>query len=380
MRVLFFLSLLLNSFVPIVAVAQGSIHGHMEGEAVDKHDAPAVVSTSKEVLHIDPSYVQALGVKTAEVLYHDLGRNIRSFGKIVPSTRLEYVVDVRTKGWIVDLSVDALGDVVKEGDLLFTYYSPDLMNAQADFLMGFQAGNGRQRLRLHGMDEKSINELEARGQFFEKTPFYAPADGTLAFLNVRKGAYLQEGGRVMTIQNFSWLWVNVDVPTRDVQFLSVGMPVKVRVPETGDEYQTTIDFIHPVNNSQSRTAIVRLVLNNTKGQLKPETYVDAIFDADRQSLLAVPQEAVLYGSQMKAYVIESLGEGYFRPLMVKTGITSNGLTEIKTGLSAGQHIVISGQFLLDAESNLKSGMAAMGHGHNKEQSRVMQNNGKHVDE
>lgn len=311
---------------------------------------------------IDPSYIQTLGVKASGVSHYEFGRSIRAFGSIVPSTRLEYAIDVRTKGWIVNLAVDALGDTVKKGDLLFTYYSPDLMNAQSDFLIGSRVGNATQRLRLYGMDDKAIAELKERGKFFEETPFYAPEDGTVTMLNVRKGGHVNEGGSVLKLQDFSSVWVNADVPIRDVQFLKVGTPATVTVPETGKTYETTIDFIHPVNDPKSRTVPVRLVLDNPEGTLKPDTYVDVAFSANTQSRLAVPSEAVLYG-QMGAYVIEDLGDGYFRPVMVETGITAEGLTEITQGLSHGQTIVQSGQFMLDAESNLKGGMAAMGHDH-----------------
>ncbi len=327
-----------------------------EDEAVGGQNTP------ENAIRIDPVYMQALGVKTAEVTHHEFGRSIRAFGKIAPSTRLEYAVDVRTKGWIVDLAVSAVGDTVKQGDLLFTYYSPDLMNAQSDFLIGSRIGNAAQRLRLYGMDDKAIAELKERGKFFEETPFYASADGTITMLNVRKGAYVNEGGSVLKLQDFSKVWVNADVPVRDVQFLEVGTPVKVSVPETGKGYETSVDFIHPVNNPQSRTIPVRLVLDNPEGTLKADTYVDAVFNADPKSRLAVTSEAVLYG-KTGAYVIESLGDGYFRPAMVETGITSDGLTEITDGLTHGQTIVQSGQFMLDAESNLKGGMAAMGHDH-----------------
>ena len=311
---------------------------------------------------IDPSYIQTLGVKTSSVSHHEFGRNIRAFGSVAPSTRLEYAIDVRTKGWIVDLAVDALGDTVKKGDLLFTYYSPDLMNAQSDFLIGSRVGNATQRLRLYGMDDKAIAELKERGKFFEETPFYAPEGGTVTMLNVRKGGHVNEGGSVLKLQDFSSVWVNADVPIRDVQFLERGAPATVTVPETGKTYKTTIDFIHPVNDPKSRTVPVRLVLDNLEGALKPDTYVDVTFDANSKSRLAVPSEAVLYG-KMGAYVIEDLGDGYFRPVTVGTGITAEGLTEITQGLSHGQTIVQSGQFMLDAESNLKGGMAAMGHDH-----------------
>ena len=311
---------------------------------------------------IDPSYIQTLGVKTSSVSHHEFGKSIRAFGKITPSTRLEYAVDVRTKGWIVDLATDAVGDTVKKGDLLFTYYSPDLMNAQSDFLIGSRVGNATQRLRLYGMDDKAIAELKERGKFFEETPFYAPEDGTVTMLNVRKGGHVNEGESVLKLQDFSKVWVNADVPIRDVQFLEIGAPATITMPETGKTYETKIDFIHPVNDPKSRTVPVRLILENPDGALKPDTYVDVAFSADSQSRLAVPSEAVLYG-KMGAYVIEGLGDGYFRPVMVETGITAEGLTEITQGLSHSQTIVQSGQFMLDAESNLKGGMAAMGHDH-----------------
>ena len=335
---------------------------HLVPKEEPKTDAEKRDEHSMGGFHVDPSYVQALGVKTHQVSHHDFGRNIRAFGQIEPSTRLEYAIDVRTKGWIVDLAVDAVGDTVKKGDLLFTYYSPDLMNAQSDFLIGSRVGNATQRLRLYGMDDKAIAELKERGKFFEETPFYAPEDGTVTMLNVRKGGHVNEGGSVVKLQDFSTVWVNADVPIRDVQFIEAGASATVTVPETSQKYETKIDFIHPVNDPKSRTVPVRLVLDNSDGTLKPDTYVDVTFSADTQSRLAVPSEAVLYG-KMGAYVIEDLGDGYFRPVMVETGITAEGLTEVTQGLSHGQTIVQSGQFMLDAESNLKGGMAAMGHSH-----------------
>ncbi|MEZ5814236.1 MAG: efflux RND transporter periplasmic adaptor subunit [Alphaproteobacteria bacterium] len=383
MRVLCFV-LLLCAFVPPAWAAQEvyicPMHPHISGEKGDScpvcgmtlvpktNDGPSGENheghgdTPEGAFHIDPSYVHVLGVKTAEVTHHEFGRNIRAFGRIAPSTRLERRIDVRAKGWIVDLAVDAVGDTVKKGDLLFTYYSPDLMSAQVDYLLGARVGNAEQRLRLFGMEERAISALKKRGKFLEETPFYAPADGTVNMLNVRKGSHVNEGGSVMVLQDFSKLWVNVDVPVRDVQFLKVGTPAKITIPETGETYESVIDFIHPVNDPQNRTVVVRLILENPDNALKPDTYVDTVFNADMQSRLAVPAQALLYGS-MGAYVMENVKDGYFKPVMVETGITSGGLTEIKNGLSKGQRIVTSGQFMLDAESNLKGGMEAMGHVH-----------------
>ena len=208
MRILFF-TLFLFTFAPLVMAAENGMtsshqteaHTHycpmhpeetgMEGNncpICGMHLVPKNEGNGSHEGHenkpegaflIDPSYIQTLGVKTSSVTHHEFGRNIRSFGQIEPSTRLEYAVDVRTKGWIVDLAVDAVGDAVKKGGLLFTYYSPDLMNAQSDFLIGSRVGNAIQRLSLYGMDDKAIAELKERGKFIEETPVYAPEDGTI---------------------------------------------------------------------------------------------------------------------------------------------------------------------------------------------------------
>ena len=377
MRVLLSI-LLLFVFVPTASATENiyicPMHPHISGEEGDTcpicgmalvpktAEPPSDKNHSEGAFHIDPSYVHLLGVKTAEVKHHKFGKSIQAFGHIAPNTRLEHAVDVRVKGWIVDLAASAIGDTVKKGDLLFTYYSPDLMTAQSDFLIGARVGRAEQRLRLYGMDDQAIALLKKKGKFLGETPFYAPADGTVTMLNVRKGSHMNEGGSVLRLQDFSKVWVNVSVPTRDIQFLKSKTPARVIMPETGAKYETSIDFIHPVNDPQSRTATVRLILENSAGALKPDSYVDAVFNADVQSRLAVPTEAVLYGS-MSAYVMENVGDGYFKPVMVETGITSNSLTEIKSGLKQGQSIVTSGQFMLDAESNLHGGTAAMGGGH-----------------
>lgn len=318
-------------------------------------------------LEIKPVYRQALGIKTASVSEHNFGRSITASGIIAPQTRGEYVVAVRAGGWITDLKADAVGDVVKKGDLLFTFYSPDLLSAQSDYIVAKRGGSvvgfPDQRLRLYGMDDKAISELNKKGKFLEQTPFYAPADGTVTSLNVRKGAYVdpQMGGgtTIMTLQDFTHLWVIAQVPIKDLQFLSPDTPATVKIDETGNVLPARIETILPTTEEESRYGMVRLVLDNPDGALKSGSIANVMFEADSQKRLAVPEEAVLYDGK-GGHVIESLGEGYFRPVMVKTGITANGLTEITSGLKAGQNIVTSGQFMIDAESNLRGGMDQMG--------------------
>lgn len=375
MRALLFIVLLFVFVPPVLAeeIYICPMHPHIHGEAGESCPicGMALVPKSKSgsmsmpddmpenAIHINPAFIQALGIKTDTVTRRSFGHNIRAYGEIVPSTRSQYVLNMRTEGWIVDLATDAAGDTVKKGDLLFTYYSPDLMSAQSDNFIGTRVGNAKERMQFYGMDEQAIALLEKKGRFLEATPFHAPMDGTVVTLNVRKGSFVEKGGLALTLQDFSTVWVSADVPLRDLEFLAEGQKATIIVPEIGKTYESTIDFIHPVADPQTRTGNVRLVVPHENLEPKPGTYVDVVFDADSEERLAVPAEAILYGGN-GAVVFESPGDGMFRPVMVETGITTDGLTEITSGLEAGQTIVTSGQFMIDAESNLRSGRANMG--------------------
>ncbi len=316
------------------------------------------------IISIDASYQQALGVKTEPAQRREFGKTIHAFGYVEPSTRSEYVVAVRKNGWITDLKASAVGDTVKKGDLLFTLYSPDLIVVQVDYLASLKGkiiGDASQRLRLYGMDEKAIAELKQKGRFLEQTPFYAPADGTVTALNVRKGSFVDmedNGETIMTLQDLSQVWVNAHVPIRDLQFLSAGTPATITVTGTGETYKASVDFIYPETDLQDRKGMARLVLDNPEGRLKPNMPVDVMFAGNVEPRLAVSEEAVLY-DQMGAHIITVVGEGHFQPVMVETGITSEGLTEITSGLSEEQTVVTSGQFMIDAESNLRGGIENM---------------------
>jgi Cu(I)/Ag(I) efflux system membrane fusion protein len=266
---------------------------------------------------------------------------------------------------------------VEKGDLLFTYQSAELMSAQSDYLLQegdkFSGIDPGLRLRLYGMEKKAIERLEAQGGMLAETPFHAPASSTLQSLNVREGAYVKKGATVLTLQDYSRVWIEADVPVRDLQFLTEGQKATVIVPQTGKRYITRIDLIRDTVDPTTRTGRVRLVVEQDKHRLRPGTYVDVEFSAYVEKRLAVPMEAVLYGGD-GAIVIESLGEGRFRPVEVETGITARGYTEITDGLKAGRDIVKTGQFMIDAESNLRGGMAEMD-GHS-EQNDTMKKQGE----
>ncbi len=301
---------------------------------------------------IQPGLIQSLGVRVNEVKPHTFGKRIRAFGRIVPNMRREYDVDTHSRGRISKLYVNAEGDKVKQGQILYTYYSPDLITAQSDFLIGARRDNAEQRLRLFGMDDGSIALLKKKNTFIEEVPFHAPANGTVTQLNIRQGSHLDAGERVMSISDFSTVWVMADVPLKDLEFLSTGDKASVIIPETGLQIETSIDFIYPLNNSSTRTAQVRAELANKDGNLRPDTYVDIEFESTPEERLAVPADAILYSSA-GAFIFTEIQEGVYRAIKLDVGITSDGYTEVLSGLTEGQRVVISGQFMIDGESKIR---------------------------
>jgi Cu(I)/Ag(I) efflux system membrane fusion protein len=362
------------------------MHPHIHGEAGDTcpicgmelvpakvDEAPPVDSAlSEEDLEgshrIDPSLVQTIGIKTAPVKLEVFGDDIRAYGRVVPSTRVESKVTLRVEGWVEDLAASALGDPIQKGDRLFNLNSPQLISAQTDYLMARKLGNediaqaAASRLKQLGVDDKAMALIRKQSEAMTAVPFHAAAPGVITMLNIRAGDYIKPGMPLLSIQDLSTIWVEADVPERDILSLKEGTRVMVNLPEVGKKRLGKITYIQPTVDPQTRTGEVRIELSNPDGTLKPDSFVDVTFTAEKRHRLAVPLQAVLRSS-MGDYVLRWLGDGRFKPVMVSTGARSNEFVEIRKGLKQGQEIVSSGQFLLDAEANLKSGMGSMG-GHN----------------
>ncbi len=320
--------------------------------------------------HVDPSLVQTIGIKTAPVKLEVFGDDMRAYGRVVPSTRVASNVTLRIEGWVEDLAASAIGDPVEKGERLFSLNSPQLISAQTDYITALELDNkdiakaAISRLKQLGVDDKSINLIKKDREVLTSVPFHAPASGIVTTLNIRTGDYVKPGTLLIAIQDLSTIWVEADVPERNLANLKQGDRVMVSLPELGKKRLGKITYIQPSVDPQTRTGEVRIELKNPDGSLKPDSFVDVTFTSEKRHRLAIPHQALLRSS-MGDYVLRWLGEGRFKPVMVKTGVRSDEFVEIRSGLQEGHEIVTSGQFLLDAEANLKSGMGSMsGHNHN----------------
>ncbi len=315
------------------------------------------------IITVAPETLQTMGVRVTNVEPVSLGSSIRAFAQIEEDERARNALSLRVPGWIETLRLRAVGDPVAAGDLLFEFYSPDLVAAQMDYFSARASNERRARAALRrleslGMGPTAIARMQERGEALRRVPVFAARSGVVSELGVVEGGYVGVGETVLTLQSYDQVWVIADIPQSDLQRVEVGQSAQI-TPLQGEAYvDGRIDFIYPTFDARTRTGQVRIVADNAGGQLRPGAFADVEFDAQADQQLAIPSEAVLR-DQSGAYVILSLGEGRFEPRAVETGLVSDGYTAISAGLLEGDIVVASGQFLIDSESRLRESFARM---------------------
>ncbi len=327
---------------------------------------PAVAAEGDGIIAVAPEMIQTMGVRTAPAEHVPFRRTVRAFGNVDTDERLETVVASRLEGWIEDLTVRAEGDSVRVGELLYRVYSPELIAAQKDYLASLQIGNEnriaavRQRLRSVGMQPAAIGRLTETAEVIERVPVYAESTGTVSRLDVREGDYVKPGTPILRLQSYTDVWVIAAIPEADLSLIEDGLRVALSFPSAPQApAEGHVDYIYPTIDPHTRTADVRIVVDNTAGRLRPGAYADVRFElGSDEAHLSVPSEAILRDSR-GAHVIVSLGGGRFAGRAVDTGQSADGRTAILSGLAEGEPVVTSGQFMLDSEVSLRGGLARL---------------------
>jgi len=351
----------------------GHDHGAMQSAPADPHAGHGSGAEASKggmgSTRISPQAQQSIGVRTAEVSHFNFGRSIRGFGNVVSNPAAEVAIVPRVSGWVKTMTVFTEGEPVKADQELFTLYSPDLISAQKDYLAARTSGNkvrtfaSKERLRLMGFDQQAIAKLERSGKAFDNVPFHAPTQGTVLNVHVREGSYIMAGKPVMMLADYSTLWVEAEIAEQDIAFLKEGDWASLEFSNGNlDPMTGRIELIYPTIDPTTRTGKVRIVINNNDGAIRAGSYADIVFVNDSESRLAVPSETILYDS-MGARAVMVMPDGQYMAQMVKTGITADGMTEIKEGLKHGDLVVISGQFLIDADVRIKSNISGGGGAH-----------------
>lgn len=325
------------------------------------------------VVRIDQARRQLIGVRTGIVTQGAARRTFRAVGQVTYDESKLSDVNLKVQGWITKLFVTQTGQRVSRGQPLFQLYSPELYNAQQDFLLATQGatpsggattGTGgrvevlaraaRQRLHLLGLGDAQLDAISKKGAPLESVTIASPASGFVIEKNVVEGASVDPGMRLMRIAALNDVWVEADVYEGDLAHVRVGQDAKVTLdylPERS--YEAKVQYIYPYLDPKARTGRVRVVLNNTGLDLRPGMYATVELTSDTEPRLEVPASAVVYTGPRRLVFVD-LGDGRFRPQEIQIGTESDGMYEVLGGLSAGDVVATSGVFLIAAEARIST--------------------------
>jgi membrane fusion protein, copper/silver efflux system len=332
-------------------------------------------------IKIDPVTVQNIGVKVEEVRIRELNNIIRTLGKVEYDERKVYSVNTKIMGWIEKLDVDYTGQLVRRGEPLLELYSPELVSTQEEYLQALRyerqlAGSSsdearkgsenlvqsaRRRLIYWDIPESEINALGLRGTPKKTMTFYAPVDGYVIDKMAYKGQSVMAGMELYRIADLSTVWIIADIYQYELPWVKMGQKADIELSYIpGKKFQGTVTYIYPTLNMETRTAKVRIELRNTpKLEFKPEMFATVqIVSPVSLNTVAVPEQAIIRSGERNVAVI-ALGGGYFDPRDVTLGVTAGGFVQILDGIKEGEKIVVSSQFLIDSESNLKTAISQM---------------------
>jgi RND family efflux transporter MFP subunit len=328
---------------------------------------------------ITPEKQVLAGVRTAVVERKSLVRDIRTTAQIVADeTRIAHV-HVKVAGYIDKVYVDFVGQQIKKGQPLFTLYSPDLVSTQEEYLIAKRGnatlGNApfqeiaegsqsllqsaRQRLKLWDISDEQIKELDTTGKVSKYLTFYSPITGFVTDRKAFPQTSVTPDTELYTVSDLSTVWADADIYEYEVPYVHLGQRVSLNLSYyPGKTYTGKISFIYPTVDPQTRTVKARIQIPNPGFVLKPQMFADAKLRVDYGTKIIVPQEAVLNsGIEQHVFVVHE--GGLFEPRKVSIGPVVDGNAVILSGLKAGETIVVSGNFLIDSESGLKSAMGRL---------------------
>ena len=325
-------------------------------------------------IRMPKSQQRALGVRLTTVEEQHVSRTLRTSGVVTADeTRIAHV-HVKTAGWVEEVYANFVGQLVQKGQPLFTVYSPDLVAAQEEYLIarrGQQQLGGsqyeevakssqsllqsaRERMKLWDVTDRQIAELDRTGQVTKSLTIYSPVSGFITDRKAYPHTSTTGDTELYTIADLSRVWVTADVFEADLPYVKVGQPAVIHFPyEPGKTISGRVGYSYPVLDPQTHTAKIRIEVANPGLVLKPNMLADVELTIDYGRHLVVPAEAVLNSGIVQTVFI-SRDETTFEPRQVTIGATVDGKTILTSGVSRGETIVESGNFLLDSDTRLNA--------------------------
>ena len=327
---------------------------------------------------IEPRRLQLIDVRTGAVGRRSLDGNLKVVGFITPDETRITNLHLRFSGWVKELHVNQTGQLVKEDERLLSVYSQELYQAEQDYILARQALDrssndneladtrknlldaARQRLELLGVPADELARLDAAGTPSSELWVRSPFAGYVMEKNVFTGQYIGPDQNLFSIVDLSKVWVLADVYERDLANVRLGQ--KARMTSTayeGESFGGRVGFIYPAVSEQTRTLKIRLEFANPSMRLRPGMYAEIELEGSGESVRAVPADAVMDDGD-RQYVFVVHDRIHFEPRLVRIGRRSNDFMEVLSGLSDGELVVTSANFLIDSESRLKAAIAGMG--------------------
>jgi len=346
-----------------------STGGRAIGATSALQSAPASAGAELQVgtITVDSRRRQLIGLETSTVTHHDLVKSIRAVGSVTYDERLLTKVSLKYDAWIGELEANYVGAPVTRGQRLFSIYSPELLAAQQEYLEARKRLSrrnsddsliiaSRQRLKLWDLSDSEISALEDRGTPREYVPIYSPVNGTVVAKHIDSGSAAKTGQTLLRIADLREVWIEAEIYEAELDLIREGMSATINLPYLPDRtFSAVVDYVYPYLDKASRTGRIRLNLDNADGALKPDMYAEVILKADIGHRLAVPEDAVLFAGESRVVFVD-LGGGQLKPVRIKTGQHAGSMIEVTDGLSLGDVIVTSGNFLIAAETKLKAGI------------------------
>jgi Cu(I)/Ag(I) efflux system membrane fusion protein len=331
-------------------------------------------------VRIDPVTVQTIGVRTALAQRRSMSRSIQTIGRVDYDEKKIVELHPKTDGWIEKLHINTTGAPVKNNTILLSFYSPQLVSTQQEYVLALKNLNTLkesqfedvrrgaeelvettlERMRLLDVPEHQITHLTNTLEVKKNLHIHSPANGIVTSIGARQGQYVTPQTKLYTIADLSKVWVYVDIYEDEMPWINVGDKATIRVKALpGQSFEGVLSYIYPYAESQTRTIKVRMVFDNPDLLLKPDMFANVVIEASElPDLVVIPSEAIIR-SGTREQVFVQRAPGKFEPREVIVGVSSEGWTEIKSGIEPGDDVVISAQFLIDSESKLREAASKM---------------------
>ncbi len=270
------------------------------------------------------------------------------------------MISLRAESFIESVENVTTGSEVRKGQPLFRLYSPAIAAAGAQYLSGFGAPGSAQRLLNYAVPQQVLTDIDRTKQVPTTITWTAPRDGIVLERNVVEGMRVMPGDVLFRIADHSVIWAVVDVPERDLAAVAENQSAIVRARSyPAMSFPGKVALVYPHLDPATRTVRVRIELPNHELLLRPDMYAEAEIDTGSgQPVLSVPDNAVIDDGDRQLVIVDK-GEGRFEPRPVKIGRRGAGYVEIRDGVAEGENVVTSANFLIDAESNLKSALKSL---------------------